>query len=251
MQTIDTTRLPRGGPALALVMRSAFALLAQALVAAGLRRRGHPAPWQAAAAWWIVHSSLADIGCLLVLRALLHREGLRLRDIAGFERKRVRADLKEGLKAVAAQSLAAGISTALTRPFYPDGVPPLISIVRVPWWARLYGALVWPPLWVYTEELVYLGYALPRLEAQLGSTPAAATLVILAWGPLQHPTLPALPDRRHIAYRALTALPPITGQVVFFLSRGRRLPPLMFAHWLADFATGVMIATRPQDGQVG
>jgi hypothetical protein len=41
--------------------------------------------------------------------------------------------------------------------------------------------------------MVYLGYVLPRLEAQTANTALAAALVTLCWGPLQHPTLPALP----------------------------------------------------------
>ena len=67
MTTIDTTRTPRGGPALALLMRGAFALLAQTLVATRFRLRHHPTPCGAAAAWWMVHSFLADLGCLAVL----------------------------------------------------------------------------------------------------------------------------------------------------------------------------------------
>jgi membrane protease YdiL (CAAX protease family) len=194
----------------------------------------------------MVHSSLADLGCLAVLRWLVHREGLRLRDLLGFRRSRLRQDVTAGLAAVAAQGGAGAVSSLLTRPFYPGGVPPLISIVRVPTWARAYGVLVWPALWVTTEELVYLGYALPRLEAQLGSTRAAATLVVFCWGPLQHPTLPALPDRRHIIYRAVTAIPPILTQTALYLWRGRQLPPLVLAHWIADVVTGVLVALQPQ-----
>ncbi len=247
MAHIDTTRIPRGGPALALVMRGGFVLLAQTLVTFAFRLRGHPAPWRAAAAWWMVHSSLADLGCLGVLRWLLRREGLRLRDLLSGGRRGREQDVKDGLVAIGAQCLAGAASSLLTWPFYPTGVPPLITIVRVPWWARVYGVLVWPVLWVTTEELVYLGYTFPRLEAQLGSTRRAAALVVVCWGPLQHPALPALPDRRHIAYRALTALPPIAMQTALYLWRGRRLPPLILAHWVADVATGVLVALQPQD----
>jgi hypothetical protein len=57
-------------------------------------------------------------------------------------------------------------------------VPPLISIVRVPRWARVYGIVVWPAAWSVTEKLVYLDYALPRLKEKLGSRARAAMLVI-------------------------------------------------------------------------
>ena len=155
----------------------------------------------------LVHSLLADLGCVAVLRWLLHREGLRLRDLPGVERCRLASALKRSLGNIAVLAAAGVASNALQRPFYGGALPPQITIVRVPRWARVYGVLIWPALWVTTEELVYLGYALPRLEARLGSTRIAAALVILCWGPVQHPLLPTLPDRRYTAFRALTALP--------------------------------------------
>jgi membrane protease YdiL (CAAX protease family) len=195
----------------------------------------------------MVHSSLADLGCLAVLRWLLHREGLRLRDLLALRRQRLSQEAKDSLVALGAVGLAGAVSSVLTRPFYPTGVPPLITIVRVPWWARAYGVGVWPIVWATTEELVYLDYVLPRLEATLGSTKLAAGLVVFFWGAVQHPALPALPERRHIAYRAVTALPPVAMQTMLYLRRDRRLPPLILAHWLADTATGVIVALQPEE----
>jgi uncharacterized protein len=246
MANIEKALIPRGGPALALVMRGGFALLAQTLVAGGFRLRRHPDPWKAATAWWTLHSSMADLGCLAVLRWLLHREGLRLRDLPSLDRQRLRQDLRDGLRSLGIAVIAGGVSTVLQRPFYPSGPPPLITVARMPRWARAYTVLVWPALWASTEELVYLGYALPRLEVQLGSTARAAALVALCWGPLQHPTLPAIPERRHVAYRALTSLPPTAMMTAIYLRNRRRLPPMIFAHWVADLATGLMIALQPQ-----
>ncbi len=125
MATIDRTRMPRGGPALALVMRGGFALLAQTLVALSFRLRRHPTPWRAAAAWWMVHSSLVDLGCLAVLRWLLGREGLHLHDLLGGEQRGCEQDVKNGLLAIGAQGLAGAASSLLTWPLYPTGVPPL------------------------------------------------------------------------------------------------------------------------------
>jgi hypothetical protein len=48
----------------------------------------------------------------------------------------------------------AGISSALQRTFYPSGLPHQVTVVRVPRWALVYGALVWPPLGTTTEEMV-------------------------------------------------------------------------------------------------
>jgi hypothetical protein len=223
-------------------MRGGFALAAQALVAAGFRLRRHPAPWRAAAAWWMVYGSLADLGCLAVLRWLLRREGRALGDLLDLDRARLGPDLRAGLGDIAALVAGAAVSSALQRPFYP-GLPPQVTATRgLPRWARAYGVLVWPALWATTEELVYLGYALPRLEAQLGRAAPAAALTLLSWGPLQHPALPALPDRRYAVSRALTALPAIGPQVALARWRGWRLPPLVLGHWVADLATGLTAA---------
>lgn len=199
---------------------------------------------RAAASWWLVSSSLADLGCLAVLRWLLRREGKRLGTLPGLDRDRLGQDLRAGLVDVAALAAGAAISSALQRPFYV-GLPPQVAVTRgLPRWARAYGALVWPALWATTEELIYLGYALPRLEAQLGRTAPAAALVLLCWGPLQHPTLPALPDRCYLVSRALTALPALGPRVALYLRHGRRLPPLVLGHWVADLATGVTAALQ-------
>jgi len=247
MGPIDPVRVPRGGPWLALVMRGAFALLAQTLVAAGFRLRGRSEPWRSAAAWWMVHSSLADLGCLAVLRWLLGKEVKTLGGLLDINRSQVRPDLKCGVGDMVPLAVGAGVSSAFQRPVYPSGLPPQVTVVRVPRWALVYGTLIWPPLWVTTEEMVYLGYVLPRLEAQLGSDSLAAALVIVGWGPVQHPTLPALPDRRYLAFRSLTALPIVGSQTVLYLRNGRRLPPLVFGHWVADLLTGLMVALQPHE----
>jgi hypothetical protein len=89
-------------------------------------------PWRGAAAHWMVHSSLADLGCLAVLRWLLRKEGKTLESIVEFDPKRARQYLKSGLVDVVALAVGAGVSSAIQRPFYPTGLPPQVSIVQVP-----------------------------------------------------------------------------------------------------------------------
>lgn len=71
--------------------------------------------------------------------------------------------------------------------------------------------------------------------------------MVAGWGPLQHPTLPALPDRRYIACRMLTSLPIVGMQTAFYLLRQRRLPPLIVGHWVADLATGLAAAFQSRE----
>jgi membrane protease YdiL (CAAX protease family) len=110
--------------------------------------------------------------------------------------------------------------------------------------ASAYSVLVWPVLWAAAEEATYLGYTLPRLEALTGSTPASVALVSAVWA-LQHEALPLLPDGRYLVYRPLTALPVTFTTTLLYLLRGRRLPPLMVAHWASD-AASALFAALPQ-----
>jgi membrane protease YdiL (CAAX protease family) len=66
-------------------------------------------------------------------------------------------------------------ATLVTGRSYGRELPPQVSLPRdLPPWAAAYSLLVWPAVWDVTEELVYLGYVLPRLQAQLGRTWLAA-----------------------------------------------------------------------------
>lgn len=61
---------------LMLVARSAFAIVAQALVAVIFAFRSSPAPWRDAEPWMPVYGTLIDLGCLTVLWRLTGREGI-------------------------------------------------------------------------------------------------------------------------------------------------------------------------------
>jgi membrane protease YdiL (CAAX protease family) len=48
--------------------------------------------------------------------------------------------------------------------------PAPMPVGPVPLLGALYSLLIWPAIWAVAEELTYLGYALPRLEALTGHT---------------------------------------------------------------------------------
>ena len=62
------------GPALMLFARAAFAVGAQALVAAIFALRSSPTPWHNAEPWLPVYGTLIDAGCLALLWRLTRRE---------------------------------------------------------------------------------------------------------------------------------------------------------------------------------
>ena len=66
-----------------LPARLIFAFLAQALTAALFLGLGSESPWERAAAWWPVYSTITDLLCLGTLLLLARREGLRIGDLFG------------------------------------------------------------------------------------------------------------------------------------------------------------------------
>lgn len=219
-----------------LAARGVFALAAQAALAGAFRIRGKPRPWQAAGGWWTVYGTAIDAASLVCLAILARREGTDPAGLIPDEGSGAINDLKNGLIAAAALAPAFGIAGIIQRAVGGDGPPPQIDAIRVPRWATAYSVLVWPAIWGITEELTYLGYALPRLEQLTHSTPIAATVVAIAWA-AQHLSLPFIPGRRYLVSRVLTALPATAGMTALFLLNGRRLRPLMLAHWAVDLPT--------------
>lgn len=92
MRRRDAATLTWHGPALMLFARSAFALVAQAMVAAFFALRSSPTPWQDSLPWLPVYGTLIDAGCLALLWRLTRAEGMRLFDLVGFDRSRLARD---------------------------------------------------------------------------------------------------------------------------------------------------------------
>jgi membrane protease YdiL (CAAX protease family) len=100
--------------------------------------------------------------------------------------------------------------------------------------------LIWPILWGFAEQLLYLGYVFPRLERSNGKLLAAG--VVVAFWSLQHTALPFVPDATYLAYRTLTALPvAVTAVLLYLFVTRRRLLPLVIVHCIAD----ALAAVRP------
>ncbi|MCP4005133.1 MAG: CPBP family intramembrane metalloprotease [bacterium] len=228
-------------PVLIVFARLVFAVLAQSFVAGLFAVSGHPDPWQAAAPWLPVYGSLIDVGCLLLLTFLVRREGIRVRDLIGFDRQRLGRDLLSGaLLFVLFTALAiGGIVLAGLAIYGSAGPPPPFG--ALPLWAALYSVFIWPLLWAITEETTYLGYGLPRLAALSGRSWVAISIMAIGVA-AQHIALP-LGDSAWMLYRFSSFLPLAIVLGIVFL-RTRRLMPFIIAHWAADAygtATGVLL----------
>lgn len=248
---LESGRIPWWAPVLMLVARPVFALVTQLMVAAGFRLSRRPQPLRTAGRWWMVSGTLIDLLSLGTLTWLTRREGIRLIDLLDVRRERLGHEMVMALGDLVALTPAVGIGAGLTRLFYgPSGQPPQVAVGRgLPRLASAYSVLVWPVIWSVTEEATYLGYTLPRLEALTGSTTVSAALISAVWA-VQHEALPLLPDGRYLVYRPLSALPVTFTTTLLYLLRGRRLSPLIVAHWASD-AASALFAALPQKGTNG
>jgi uncharacterized protein len=226
------------GPLLLVTGRTLLCVLGQALAAAVLWLRQEPAPWTAAAAWWTVWGTVADLGCLAGMAWFLRREGLRLPHLLGFDRRRLGHDVLVGLAYFAVMfPLAIGGGTLLASwiifgtPQAPMYAGQLTGRV-LPAWGVIYSLSLWWLVWSPTEELTYNGYVLPRLAA-LSRRPALAVAIVAVLWAVQHAAIPALFDARYLAWRTLSFLP-LTLSMGFIYLKMRRLMPLVLAHWAMD-----------------
>jgi membrane protease YdiL (CAAX protease family) len=228
----DAGALTWRGPMLMLVARSAFAIVAQALVAGIFALRSSPAPWHDAEPWMPVYGTLIDLGCLTLLWRLTRREGIGLGDLIGFDRSRLGRDLLLGLAVVpVGLALILGGVYGMGWIVYGTLTPPyLFGALPLP--AALYAVFVFPLIWGLTEQMTYNGYLAPRFRVLCRSTSLSVALVSMAWS-FQHAVMPLTFDPKFMVVRALSPLPFSVFQTLVYL-RFRRLLPFAIAHALMD-----------------
>jgi membrane protease YdiL (CAAX protease family) len=224
--------------------RLIFSLIAQGVVAALFAFRGATNPWLQAAAWWTVYLTLADLLCLLALVWLTRREGMTLMDLVGVRGRAIIKQLAWAPLYLLAIAPAAGLASIVTRLFYGRTIPPYLGIVDVPLAGALYSVLIWPIIWAVTEELVYLGYLLPRLKALSGKTWIAVLVVTFFWG-LQHLANPFIPGWTYVLARVLAAMVAVGGVTLVFAVWRRNLIAMIAAHYIIDLGTAFTIALLP------
>ena len=235
--------IPRYGPILMLFARSAFILLFQGITLLLFRGLRVPNAAVEVRNWWSVYGTLVDFGCLGLLIWLTRREGIRLRDLVGIVKSKLKTEIPLGVGLFAVifpvtvfggGMLAMLIAYGGLNPVFPEST----YIRTLPLLAVLYSRILWWPLWSATEEITYNGYALPRLVA-LTKSPWLSVLIVSFFFSIQHSFL-MLADFRYGLYMFLTFVPLTIAMELVYL-RIRRLPPLIVAHWLMDFSSVVFM----------
>ena len=242
-QRAATGRLPWSGPLTLVALRPLLFFFIQALLALAYFAFHRPGPWHEAGRWWTVYGTVVDAACLSALYLYTRKEGIRIRDLIGPIRLRFGRDIFVGLGlfvlvfpcilggSILAQILLYG-SLAKAPAEY------LTQWRVLPLWAYVYSVTIWWLISSPTEEIVFQGYALPRLRALTGRTWAAMVIVGLWWA-AQHSAIPFVSDWKYLLFRFLTFIPGVFVLMLVYLRTGR-LAPLILAHWCMDILGAVM-----------
>jgi CAAX prenyl protease-like protein len=245
-QRIDLGRIGWAGPLALTTARTVLLLIVQAVVALGFFARGHPSPWRAQASWWTVYATLVDVGCLLLLRRLAQREGIRLAELFGVDRSHLGREVLWGLAYLVAlfplvqagTVLASWVAYGTRQADIARLAPGLLVARRLPPWAVAYSLSIFWLLWSPTEEVTYQAYCAARLRALTGRTWVTLTLVGFWWA-FQHSVLPLVLEWHLTLFRFLQFLPLVVVMQLLYL-RTRRLPRMIVMHWPMDLLAARM-----------
>lgn len=233
-------------------LRVALTGLAALATAGVLLLVGQPSGLPAVSIFAALFLLPVNVGCLLLVRKLVHREGGTLRNLIGYDRSRLGRDILWGLLWIAVLYLpfAAAIMGTMLALFGADAfdsfevvfAPTLDQIPVMGTVASVVFAVVvfvtFAPLNAPTEELVYRGYS----QGGLASRPVIAILVpSFAFG-LQHiffaATLPGM-----LVYGVAFFVWGL-GSALIYRWQGR-LMPLIVAHLIVNLATTVPALILP------
>ena len=230
--------IPRYGPMLILLARSTLILIVQGIVLLLFILLDVPDAKIQIRNWWPVYGTLVDFGCLGLLYYLTKREGIRILDLVGIVKSRLKTEIPLGIglfilifpiTIFGGGALAQLIVYGQLNPNFPE----YTFMHALPLLPLLYARFIWWMIWSTTEEMTYNGYALPRLIAITRSTWLSVAVVAFFFA-LQHSFL-MLAGWQFGIYMFITFVPLAVAMLIAYL-RIRRLPPLIIAHYLMDLS---------------
>lgn len=214
-----------------LLSRTILSLLSQGIFSWGSTFSSMPLDYLEAGRWWTVYGTLIDIGCLALMLWVIKKEGTNFKSLVGFSKIKIKTDLKQaGLLLIIVLPLTALWGTLVSFLIYGQLTTPILA-GPLPLWGEIYSVIAWPIGWAIMEQMIYMGYCLPKLE-KLFSNKVAAIFVLMFFWALQHTVLPVTLDFQYSLYRFLTVIPMVIIPIYYL--RTRRLFPLILVHGLFD-----------------
>lgn len=242
---VSAGRISLTGPLAVMAARSVLIVLAQALVTFVFYLKGSPDPFKDGSLYWTVTGTLVDAGCLALMLRFCRREGIRLIDLIGLQKRKLRRDILIGIGLLVVLfpvvMIGGGMLSGLI--VYGSLQPPQTAALLtrpLPLWAALYSRTIWWLIWSVTEEMTYNGYALPRLQALLGGRTWLAVAIVGFFWAFQHSFLPLVLDLKMFLYLGIQMLPLVIASQLVYL-RFRRLPVNIIMHWGMDFFSAMYI----------
>jgi membrane protease YdiL (CAAX protease family) len=241
---MDLKQISRSKTLLIAFVRPALFLGVQGLMILLFMALKYKSPVLSVTSWWTVYGTLVDFGCLVTIYILLRQEKMRIVDLLSFDKSKIKSDFLIGLIIIVVifplTILIGSITGSLSvygsiQPDLPPGNPMTRTL---PLWAAIYSKTIWWIISAATEELIYQGYALPRLQAFFGRTGPAIIWVGFAWA-LQHSFLPYINFK--YAIFAFLLFFPLTIALQLIYLRVKRLFPLIIGHWGMDCISAVFM----------
>lgn len=238
-------------------LRIALVIVAALVTSGTLLAAGQPHGPAAVASFSALYLLPVNLLSLWLVRRLVHREGLTLRGMIGFDRSRLGRDILWGLLWIAVLYLSfagaivgtmfalfgADAFESFDAVFAPDPSEfPAIGIAASVVIAILI-VLTFAPINAPTEELVYRGYAQGMIAKHAGPGRALASVLIpsLAFG-LQHiffaSTVPGM-----VVYGVAFFVWGLGSALIY--RRQGRLMPLIVAHFLVNLLTSLPALILP------
>jgi uncharacterized protein len=229
---------------LALLSRTILSLFTQGIFSWGSTFSSVPLDYLEAGRWWTVYGSLIDIGCLALMFWVVKKEGTDIKSLVGFSHIKIKRDFKQaGLLLLILIPLTVLWGTIASFLIYGHSTTPILA-GPLPLWGEIYSVIVWPIGWAIMEQMIYMGYCLPKLEKLL-SNKVTAILVLMFFWALQHTVLPVTLDFQYSLYRFLTVIPMVIIPIYYL--RTRRLFPLILVHALSDIFSALSFYFLPID----
>jgi uncharacterized protein len=241
---IDLKQISRTSTLVTAFVRPVLFIVVQGLMILLFTALKYNSPVLSVTSWWTVYGTLVDIGCLVTLFFLLRQEHMRIPDLVSFDKSKLINDLLIGLGilvvifplAIFIGSLTGSLSVyGSLQPDLPPGNPMARTL---PVWAAIYSKSIWWIISASTEELIYQGYTLPRLQVFFGKKVPAVLWVGFAWA-LQHSFLPFI-NLKYAVFAFLLFFPLTIALQIIYL-KVKRLFPLIIAHWGMDCISAVFM----------
>jgi hypothetical protein len=240
--TYTAVRIATPWPWVLLVGRSGLFVAMQALVALIFYWRGEAGAWEAAAAWWPLGVTAANLLCLAALVWLFRAEGGSYWSLFRIRREDVKADWLPLLGLLVITGPVGFLPNVLLSNWLYGGLEAAVALVvrPLPVWAAYAGLVLFPVTQGLVELALYFLYVMPRLEAQGAGRWAALTLAGLGLG-LQHAAIPLLFDGRYLLWRGLMFVPFALLMAFILRWRPRLLPYMAVVHVLMDLSFAAML----------